>query len=149
MDYPHPVDALVSVRMQRNRKVDTKPEIRLRSALHALGLRFRKHHTIRLTGLTVRPDVVFTRQRVAVFVDGCFWHRCPEHGTRPQHNRPYWEAKLERNVRRDAAVDAALREGGWMSLRIWEHEPVNIAAQRVNEALRAPDERPSRRGVEP
>jgi DNA mismatch endonuclease (patch repair protein) len=79
----------------------------------------------------VRPDVVFTRKRVAVFVDGCFWHCCPEHGTHPSFNSAYWDTKLSRNIARDRLVDAALRREGWVSIRIWEHEPADAAVRRV------------------
>ena len=100
-EYPHPKNSHVSVRMRRNRKTESKPEIRLRAALHARGLRFRKNHLLRLPNRTVRPDIVFTRQKLAVFVDGCFWHRCPQHGTSLRFNSRYWQAKLYRNVDRD------------------------------------------------
>jgi DNA mismatch endonuclease (patch repair protein) len=129
--YPHPKDAHVSARMRRNRKVDSKPELLLRSALHARGRRFRKNFLIRVADRTVRPDIVFTRQKVAVFVDGCFWHRCPEHGTSPRFNSTYWQTKLDRNVARDREVDAALTAAGWTSVRVWEHEAPDLAAKRV------------------
>ena len=115
--------------MQGNTRRDTKPEVALRSALHARGLRFRKDFRIDLEGTRFRPDVVFTRAKVAVFVDGCFWHRCPTHGTSPTRNSDYWTPKLDRNVERDRAQDAALAAGGWVGVRIWEHEdPVKAAA---------------------
>jgi DNA mismatch endonuclease, patch repair protein len=120
--------------MQRNRKVDTKPELLLRSALQLRGLRFRKNFLIRLCERSVRPDVVFPRHKLAVFVDGCFWHRCPEHGTSPRFNSGYWRAKLDRNVERDRLVDEALRREGWTPLRVWEHENPKAAALRI-EAL--------------
>jgi DNA mismatch endonuclease, patch repair protein len=129
--YPYPKDAHVSARMRRNRKVDSKPELLLRSALHARGLRFRKNYPVRLADRTVRPDIVFTRQKVAVFVDGCFWHRCPEHGTSPRFNSSYWQTKIDRNVERDREVDHALQVGGWTTLRIWEHEAPDVAVGRV------------------
>jgi DNA mismatch endonuclease, patch repair protein len=129
--YPHAKDAHVSARMRRNRKIDSKPELLLRSALHARGLRFRKNFLVRLADRKVRPDIVFTRQKVAVFVDGCFWHRCPEHGTSPRFNSSYWQTKLDRNVERDREVDAALQADGWTSLRVWEHEAPDAAVQRV------------------
>ena len=122
--------------MLGNKRRDTKPEVALRSALHAAGLRFRKDYRLDLDGVRFRPDVVFTRAKVAVFVDGCFWHSCPTHGTRPTRNADYWLPKLERNVERDREQNAALAAHGWRSLRIWEHEPVAIAAQRVIEAVR-------------
>ena len=85
----------------------------------------------------MRPDVVFPRARVAVFVDGCFWHCCPEHGTSPRANTAYWLPKLKRNVSRDRAVDDAGR-AGWCVLRAWEHEDPAVVADRVENALRNP-----------
>ena len=114
---------------------DSGPERALRSALHRRGLRFRKH-TQAVPGLRCRPDVVFTRARVAVFVDGCFWHSCPEHGTFAKANGEWWKAKLAANVARDRRNDAALAQAGWTVLRIWEHEDVNHAADRVERAVR-------------
>jgi DNA mismatch endonuclease (patch repair protein) len=79
----------------------------------------------------VRPDIVFTRSRVAVFVDGCFWHRCPVHATDPRANAAFWERKFERNVERDGADNAALVAAGWSVVRVWEHEEPEVAAERV------------------
>lgn len=123
--------------MLGNRRRDTKPEVALRSALHAAGLRFRKDYRLDLDGVRFRPDVVFTRAKVAVFVDGCFWHSCPTHGTRPTRNADYWLPKLERNVERDREQDAVLAASGWTVVRIWEHEPADSAAERVADAWRA------------
>ena len=109
--------------MRGNRRKDTKPEVEIRSLLHAAGHRFRKDYPIQAGEITVRPDIVFTRQQLAVFIDGCFWHRCPEHGNQPRVNRPYWDEKLRRNVARDKRVNAALDLAGWRVVRIWEHEP--------------------------
>jgi DNA mismatch endonuclease, patch repair protein len=123
--------------MSRNRRRDTRPELALRSSLHKRGIRFRVDHTVRVDAISVRPDVVFTRWRVAVFVDGCFWHVCPAHGNIPARNRDYWVPKLERNVARDRRVDAALAGAGWRVVRAWEHEdPLNVA-QRVTDQLDA------------
>ncbi len=124
LPYPHPTSEAVSQRMRANPRRDTKPEIALRAELHRLGLRFRKDHPLRLADRVVRPDVVFTRARLAVFVDGCFWHCCPEHGNVPRANGDYWGPKLERNVARDRAVDRALADAGWRVVRVWEHEDV-------------------------
>jgi DNA mismatch endonuclease (patch repair protein) len=121
--------------MRRNRKVDTKPELALRSELHRRGLRFRKNLLIRLSDREVRPDVVFTRQKLAVFIDGCFWHGCPDHGTTPRANATYWQSKLSRNKERDVYVDRALRQAGWTVLRLWEHVPAEEAAEAVVTAL--------------
>jgi DNA mismatch endonuclease (patch repair protein) len=122
--------------MRGNKKIDTKPETRLRSALHHRGLRFRKHLRIEVaSGVRVTPDVAFPKQQVAVFVDGCFWHRCPEHGTSPGTNRAYWQMKLDRNVERDERVNAALEAAGWTVLRVWEHIPPEEGADVIANAL--------------
>lgn len=116
----------------------TRPEQGVRSALHFRGLRFRKSLTIRLGGRRwTRPDAVFTRERVALYVDGCFWHRCPEHGTRPDSNSNYWGPKLDRNVSRDRDTDQRLADLGWLVVRAWEHEDHERVADRVQEALLA------------
>ncbi|MEU0154999.1 very short patch repair endonuclease [Micromonospora fulviviridis] len=122
-----PLDAATSARMRRQPRSSTKPELALRRELHRRGLRFRVNHP----DLPGRPDLAFTRAKVAVFVDGCFWHRCPQHGTMPRNNRDWWEAKLDRNVARDRAKDAALAERGWVVLHVWEHEATDAAADRV------------------
>jgi DNA mismatch endonuclease (patch repair protein) len=85
--------------------------------------------------VSVRVDVAFTRLKVAVFVDGCFWHRCPEHGTIPRRNQGYWLPKLKANVQRDRRVSQALSRDGWMVIRVWEHEPVDDAVTTVEHAL--------------
>ena len=106
--YPAPKNQHVSLRMKRNRKTNSKPELRLRSELYGRGLRFRKNLRIKTAHIAVRPDVVFPRRRLAVFVDGCFWHACPEHGTLPRLNTDYWHPKLQKNVVRDRLVDELL-----------------------------------------
>lgn len=116
-------------------RADSSVERAVRSELHRRGLRFRKH-LAPVRGLRCRPDVVFTRARVAVFVDGCFWHRCPEHGTSPKANSPYWKAKLDGNVARDRRNTQALEEAGWTVLRFWEHQPAAQIAQDVYRILR-------------
>ena len=118
--------------MRSNRRTDTKPEVALRSLLHRGGLRFRKDYAIRLPpGRVVHADVAFPRRKLAVFVDGCFWHSCPEHGTVPKSNRAYRVPKLQENVARDRATDAALRSQGWRVLRVWEHLGATGAAKQV------------------
>lgn len=117
--------------MRSNRRVDTGPEVRLRSALHRRGLRFRKDFRITVRDGWVRPDVVFTRRHLSVFVDGCFWHRCPTHGRMPSSNTDYWVPKLARNVERDRWADAALRAAGWDVMRLWEHVSAEEGANRV------------------
>jgi DNA mismatch endonuclease (patch repair protein) len=111
------------------------PERRLRSELHRRGLRFRVDYPIEAGDLKVRPDVVFTARRVAVFVDGCFWHGCPEHGSMPKSNSDYWTPKLLRNVERDREVGARLGSTGWTVLRVWEHEDVGAAAEQIHRVV--------------
>ena len=125
--------------MRSNRRVDTKPEIEVRSLLHRNGFRFRKDYPIRLTsGTIVHPDIVFTKKRVAVFIDGCYWHSCPIHGTTPKSNRNYWIPKLRQNVERDKKTGIDLRANGWKVLRIWEHvEPEDAASMIASEVLDA------------
>jgi DNA mismatch endonuclease (patch repair protein) len=116
--------------MLANRRRDTGPELALRRELHRRGLRFRVDHAPS-EGPRCRIDIAFTRARVAVFVDGCFWHRCPEHGNLPVANHEWWEAKLNGNVDRDRRNDQALESAGWEVIRVWEHEAVMDAADRV------------------
>ena len=134
-DYPHPLNAGRSANMRANRRTDTKPEMALRRALHGQGFRYRKDYRLDLEGARVRPDIAFTARRVAVFVDGCFWHACPEHGTKPANNTWYWGPKLARNVERDRAADAALTAAGWRVVRVWEHVPLDDAVAAVITAL--------------
>lgn len=127
--------------MSRLGRRDTLPERAIRSELHRRGLRFRVDRAP-LPGLRSRADIVFGPARVAVYVDGCFWHSCPEHGTRPKANSDWWERKLDRNQERDRETDHVLREHGWTVIRIWEHEDPAAAADRVEKAL---EDRPSLR----
>jgi DNA mismatch endonuclease (patch repair protein) len=120
--------------MQGNRKRDTRPELALRSELHRRGFRYRIDAKP-LDGLRCRADIVFRRQMVAVFVDGCFWHGCPRHGTSPRTNPSYWSAKIARNVERDRRNDAELSAAGWAVVRIWEHEAPTRAADRISRLL--------------
>jgi len=122
--------------MRANRKTDTTPEVKLRSALHRRGLRFRKNLLLRLPSVRVRPDVVFPARKIAIFVDGCFWHRCREHGVRPHSNSAYWQQKLDRNVARDIRVTALLRDAGWKVIRVWEHSDPGEAAMAIAIAVR-------------
>ncbi|AVH25042.1 very short patch repair endonuclease [Nocardia cyriacigeorgica] len=121
--------------MSRQRRAGTEPELALRRELHRRGLRyFVDRPPIR--GQRRRADVIFPRLRVAVYVDGCFWHSCPEHATYPKNNAEWWAEKLAANVARDRATDAALAAAGWKVIRIWEHEDPVAAADRVAAALR-------------
>jgi len=123
--------------MRRNQRIGTRPEVLVRSELHRRGLRFRAGLPLRLPDRVVRPDIVFTRVRLAVFIDGCFWHACPIHGNQPRANTDYWAAKLALNVARDRAVEVDLIAAGWEVLRVWEHEDPVASADRVSEALTA------------
>lgn len=116
-------------RMQRQKTRDTEPELAVRRRLHAAGLRYRVD-VAPLPELTRRADVVFGPARVALFIDGCFWHGCPTHGTRTtKSNAAYWSEKIVRNQARDRDTDAKLEDAGWLSVRVWEHEnPDSIAA---------------------
>ena len=140
--------------MRANRRTDTKPELALRHALHRLGYRYRKDYRLDLDGgRRVRPDIAFTARKVAVFVDGCFWHACPEHGSKPRANEWYWGPKLIKNVERDRVNDAALILAGWTVVRLWEHVPLDEAVGTVVTALTATvarrPSRPSRHGRTP
>lgn len=120
-------------RMQRQRGRDTQPELKIRRILYANELRYRVDY--RFTGSRQRVDIAFVGKRVAVFVDGCFWHSCPIHGTLPKANSEWWQAKLAANERRDRRADADLARQGWKVLRIWEHESADRAAGRIMRAL--------------
>ncbi|MFE5729417.1 very short patch repair endonuclease [Streptomyces sp. NPDC056528] len=118
--------------MQSNKGRDTKPELALRRAAHALGLRYRvSKRPIRDIRRTA--DLVFTRARIAVFLDGCFWHVCPEHFTVSRTNPEYWAEKAEKNRARDRQTDRLLQEAGWAVLRVWEHEDPHQAAARLKD----------------
>lgn len=121
--------------MRSNKGRDTKPELAIRRAVHAAGLRYRVGMRP-LPGVRRTADLVFTRAKVAVFVDGCFWHGCPDHYSAPATNRDYWSDKVRRNRERDVETDRLLAESGWQVVRLWEHEPVALAAERVVGAVR-------------
>lgn len=109
----------------------------LRRTLWARGLRYRVDVPLRVDdGRPIRPDVVFAQQKLVVFVDGCFWHGCSEHGTSPSYNSEYWSEKLSRNIRRDRRDEQRLSSVGWRVVRVWEHETPIDAARRVELALR-------------
>ncbi|MFD3680882.1 very short patch repair endonuclease [Streptomyces sp. NPDC058613] len=117
-------------RMSRQKSRDTAVELALRKALHASGARYRIHRRP-VKGVRREADIVFGPARVAVFVDGCFWHGCPTHATWPKNNAAFWRTKIEGNRRRDADTDARLTEAGWLAVRVWEHENAAEAAARV------------------
>lgn len=122
--------------MRAQARRDTKPELALRRELWRRGLRYRVDRPP-IAGMRRRADIVFSRQRVAVFVDGCFWHRCPQHSTIPKANRAWWTEKLDRNVARDRDTDRRLLDAGWLVVRVWEHEAAAEAADRVEDAVRS------------
>ena len=128
-----PTTEETSARMKTVRRRDTPKESGLRKRLWALGLRYRVDH--RLPTLRRRADIVFVSAKVAVFVDGCFWHVCPVHATWPVRNGEWWRDKLLANERRDRETDAALNERGWTVVRVWEHEGTDEAVTAVLAAL--------------
>lgn len=132
---PAPSSAVVRRRMQQQRRRDTRPEMALRRALHAAGLRYRVERPV-IPGMRRRADIVFGPAKVAVFVDGCFWHVCPQHATAPKSNADWWRRKLEGNRERDRDTDRLLLAQGWLPVRVWEHEDMAEAAVRVAEAVR-------------
>jgi DNA mismatch endonuclease (patch repair protein) len=117
--------------MRANRRRDTAPERRIRSLLHRRGLRFRVDYRVGQERGSARPDIAFTRLKLAVFIDGCFWHGCPEHGRVPATNSAYWAPKLARNAERDRENDDLLRASGWRVLRLWEHTEPHAAADEI------------------
>lgn len=120
--------------MESQRRRDTAPELALRSALFASGLRFRVNYPI--PGLRRRTiDIAFPKRRLAVFVDGCFWHSCPDHGVLPKSSSEWWEAKLAANAVRDRETDAHLAGLGWTVIRVWEHEAAAGSSALVEAAL--------------
>ncbi len=133
--YPMPSSPMAQATMRATRRRDTGPERRLRSALHERGWRFRVDLRVEAAGRHVRPDIVFPQRRVAIFVDGCFWHACPKHGQRPQANASYWGPKLRRNVERDQSDTESLERAGWKVVRIWEHESLGDAVARIQSVL--------------
>jgi DNA mismatch endonuclease (patch repair protein) len=141
--YPFPTSATASRIGRGNRKSGTKPERAVRSALHRAGLRYRVGYPIKVSIGKVHADAVFTRWRIALFVDGCFWHGCPTHGSNPKSNSSYWQPKLRRNRDRDAATDHALRVDGWEVVRVWEHDPPTFAVERLQLAIRSRQKYPS------
>ena len=123
--------------MQSNRGRDTSPEMALRRAVHALGLRYRVNRRP-LKSVRRTADLVFPSAHVAVFVDGCFWHGCPDHYVAPKANADFWAAKLKGNRARDLETDVTLEREGWTVIRVWEHEDIDVGAARVWNAVRGP-----------
>ncbi|MFI5678331.1 very short patch repair endonuclease [Streptomyces cellulosae] len=130
--------------MSRQGSRDTALEVAVRRLLHASGLRYRVH--VPVPGMPRRTiDIVFTKVKIAIFLDGCFWHGCPEHATHPKVNAEWWRLKLDKNMARDRETSDHLRAAGWMVLRFWEHESVEEVARQIVDAVaaRRPPPRPS------
>lgn len=134
-EYPTPSDERTTRVMKRVPGADTKPEVALRSALHRNGLRFRKNMRLAVEDVRVRADIVFQRHRVAVFVDGCFWHGCPDHFVLPKSNQEFWREKMRHNRKRDQHVTRALSKSGWTVLRYWEHMSIDEAVSLIKLVL--------------
>ncbi|XVV10950.1 very short patch repair endonuclease [Actinoplanes sp. CA-131856] len=132
--------------MQGNRRRDTRPELAIRRAAHRRGLRYRVDARP-VAGRARRADMVFPRLQVAVFVDGCFWHGCPDHYRPTRSNRDYWHSKIARNVARDRETDEWLRSAGWTVVRVWEHEVPDEAVDRLIAVKSALAEKLPDRGV--
>ena len=128
---PSPSSAAVSAQMKRMRRRDTAPELAIRRALTARGLRYR----LQRRDLPGTPDIVFVSARVAIFVDGCFWHGCPDHGVLPKSNRDWWRCKLAATRRRDENKDRALADAGWLPIHVWEHDDPSSVAATVEEVV--------------
>mgnify|MGYP003627843249 CR=1 FL=1 len=116
--------------MRATKGRDNPREVAIRSQLHRAGLRFRLHRRL-LPGSTRSVDIAIPRSRLAIFLDGCFWHCCPIHGTRPKENALWWEEKLEANCRRDEDTNRRLTELGWKVLRFWEHEAMSDVVSKI------------------
>ncbi|MFJ6529776.1 very short patch repair endonuclease [Streptomyces longwoodensis] len=122
--------------MSRQGSRDTAPEVAVRKLLHASGLRYRVN--VPVPGIPRRTiDIAFPRAKVAIFLDGCFWHGCPEHATHPKANADWWRAKLDKNMSRDADTTQHLINAGWTVLRFWEHESVDEVARRIADVVAA------------
>jgi DNA mismatch endonuclease (patch repair protein) len=139
-------DTVTRIRMRRQKRTGTSPEIALRSAAWALGLRYRVDAALPIAGVRRRADMLFVGARIAVFIDGCYWHSCPLHATVPKSNTEWWLEKLARNVQRDRDTDERLGEIGWLSLRFWEHDDPIAAADRVRSAVLARQTKRTRPG---
>lgn len=128
------IDATTSSRMSRQRRRDTQCERAVRTLIHAAGLRYRIHYPVPEM-LRRRADIVFPSRKIAIFIDGCFWHVCPMHATWPKSNAQWWAKKLQENRRRDSATDEHLTHLGWTVLRFWEHQPPEEVASCIVRVL--------------
>jgi DNA mismatch endonuclease (patch repair protein) len=133
---PQPSSEGARLTMRANRRRDTSIELAVRRRLHAAGLRYRVDYAPDRGDRRRRADIVFTRARIAVFLDGCFWHGCPDHYTEPKSNVGYWRPKIARNRERDAETTRRLRDLGWTVLRYWEHEDAEEVAKAIEAMVR-------------
>jgi DNA mismatch endonuclease, patch repair protein len=134
-DRPTASATSVSRRMSKQPTKDTRPELELRRRLHAAGLRYRVDCQP-IPDTRRRADIIFTRQKIAVFVDGCFWHSCPKHATFPNANAEWWATKLEQNRLRDTETNRLLTDAGWTVVRVWEHDDPEHAAIVIHQLIR-------------
>lgn len=126
---PIPLNQHVTQQMKKMPRSGSKPEMLLRSELFRRGMRFRVNYP----ALPGRPDIAFTKAKIAIFIDGCFWHGCPIHGTLPKNNREWWDEKLQGNKDRDRRKDLELQEMGWLALHYWEHDDFEEIADEIEE----------------
>lgn len=132
---PKPSTEAARKRMVAQGQRDTEPELAVRRLLHRQGLRYRVDFTVLKKPRRI-ADIAFIKAKVAVFVDGCFWHGCPEHGTWPKSNADFWRDKIEANRKRDSDTNRRLQANGWVVIRIWEHEDPQEAAERIAVVVR-------------
>lgn len=132
---PHPSSLAALARMRAAKPRNTAPELAIRLLLHRKGLRYRID-TKPISELNRRADIVFRFAKVAIFIDGCFWHGCPIHGTQAKANAEFWRAKIERNQQRDADTTAQLERAGWKVVRVWEHENPDEASEKIANIVR-------------
>lgn len=148
MPQPEPPSRVDARRLSKQARKNTKPELAIRRRLHACGLRYRVHVPVpRFPRRTI--DICFPRQRVAVFVDGCYWHGCSDHKGIAAHNADWWATKLATNRARDAETTTALEQSGWRVIRVWEHELPDDAVHRIFELLAEPPARRPRHVTPP
>ena len=133
---PEPSSEEARRRMEAQGQRDTDAELKIRSILHRMGFRYRVDHGP-LREVRRKADLAFIGPRVAVFVDGCFWHGCPIHGTWPKANAEFWRTKIEANRRRDADTDQRLQEAGWKVIRIWQHDNPEEATRKIARLVRS------------
>lgn len=131
---PFPSDSATAFRMRSQKQKDTICEIALRRMLHQSGLRYRIHCRP-LPSLNRQADIVFRQSKLAVFVDGCFWHGCPTHWKPPKRNSDWWISKIEKNIERDRDTDTLLERAGWLVIRVWEHDDLELVVEQILDSV--------------